>query len=596
MRRANALTAVIVGLLAFVLLAATGHHLGLTYDEPIYMSKSLLAYQWLVDLLSGREATSEAAVRRYWDATRDQQPGSIKLLFGTVTGLLGGVLPVPVLTAGRLGTMLLAAVLVGVLYWLVTDLWGNAAGVVAAGGLLLMPRVWTHMHLAALDAPIMALSFFTVVLVFLAARHDSPWLCVAAGVVFGLALGTKLNSFFIPLIVLPWLLCLRKWRLAAWTAGAMVVVGLLTLWATWPWLWHDTWARAAEYFEFHLHHYHVATTYFGTTWELAPWHYAVVMTAITTPPIILVLGALGLYAAALGWKPMMSHRRAARPSMPSPPTPLPRGEGCPQGGVRGRTKQTGATTDNAAYWQGACLILLGWGLVVNIAPSMLPWAPKYGGVRLFLPMFPYVAAISGVGFYWLSSVIIERGRDSWGAGLANFPAKLRATLVVLVIFALVVAVGNCHPFGMSYYNSLIGGPSGAYRLGMEPTYWGDTYLAAVAWLNREAEDGAKVWINVVGFASSVELYKPFGMLREDLRITAGDAALTQADYVVVQHKQNEMTPLMHHLAAAGRPLFAEQLDGVALVWVFAGDDPACWGARHAPAAVGGIASGGQYDD
>ncbi len=112
---------------------------------------------------------------------------------------------------------------------------------------------------------------------------------------------------------------------------------------------------------------------------------------------------------------------------------------------------------------------------------------------------------------------------------------------------------------------------------MEPTYWGDSYLAAVGWLNREAEHGAQVWINVVGFGSSVELYKPFGMLRHDLQITAGDAALAEADYVVVQHKQNEMTALMHHLAAEGKPLFTEQLDGVALVWVFAGDDPALRG-------------------
>ncbi len=560
MRISNSLAAIIFGLLAFMLLAATGRQIGLTYDEPIYMSKSLLAYEWLADMLSGRDATSEAAIRRYWDATRDQQPGSIKLLFGTVTRLLGGVLPVPVLTAGRLGTMLLSALLVGVLYWFVAGLWGRAAGVVAAGGLLLMPRVWTHMHLAALDAPIMALSFLTVMLIFLAARYDRPWLCVGAGVVFGLALGTKLNSFFIPLIVLPWLLYIGKKRITAWTAGAMAIVGPLTFWATWPWLWHDTWARAAEYFQFHLHHYHVATTYFGTTWELAPWHHALVMTLITTPPVIFALAVLGIYVMMSGWKSDL--REKVLGSMRRP---------------RDTMEQPLEMRNGGPYWQGACLILLGWGLVVNIAPSMLPWAPKYGGVRLFLPMFPYLAVMAGVGFFWLSQRIIERGKDNWGAEFDNFPVKLRIGLAVLVIFALVVAVGNCHPFGMSYYNSLVGGPSGAYALGMEPTYWGDSYLAAVGWLNQEAEYGAEVWINVVGFGSSVELYKPFGMLRHDLQITAGDEALAEADYVVVQHKQNEMTALMHHLAAEGKPLFTEQLDGVALVWVFAGDDPALRG-------------------
>ncbi|GAG39634.1 unnamed protein product, partial [marine sediment metagenome] len=250
---------------------------------------------------------------------------------------------------------------------------------------------------------------------------------------------------------------------------------------------HDTWARAAEYFEFHLHHYHVATTYFGTTWELAPWHYAPNMTAMTTPPVLLALATYAIVAILWRWAFNRPVHDAA---------------------------------DEPARWKEAALLLLMFGYGINLLPSMLPWAPKYGGVRLFLPMFPYLAVMAGVGFFWLSQRIIERGKDNWGAEFANFPIKLRVGLAVLVVLTLVVAIGNSHPFGMSYYNSLIGGPSGAYELGMEPTYWGDTYLAAVGWLNREAEHGAKVWINVVGFASSVELYKPFGMLRDDLQITA----------------------------------------------------------------------------
>ncbi len=551
MRASNALVAVIVGLLAFALLVATGDQIGLTYDEPIYLSKSMLACEWLSALSQGRDATREAAISLYWDASQDQQPGSIKLMFGIVGRLLGNVLAVPALTAGRLGTMLLSAVLVGLLYWFAAGLWGRSAGAVAAGGLLLMPRVWTHMHLAALDAPIMALSFVTVLLVFLAARDERPWLCVAAGVMFGLALGTKLNSFFIPIIVLPWLLVMRKWRIAGWTAASMAILGPLTLWVTWPWLWHDTWARAGEYFAFHLHHYHVATTYLGTTWELAPWHYAVAMTLITTPPTILVLAVVGVCAA-------LTRQR------------------------QGAAAATTAISDASCGW-GVCLLLV-WGLAVNLGPSMLPWAPKYNGVRLFLPVFPYLAAFGGVGFHRLCQRVIQHGAETWSKSVVGFPVKLRAFGALLVIIPCLAAVGNAHPFGMSYYNSLIGGPSGAYELGMEPTYWGDSYLAAVQWLNRNGRPGAEAWINVVGFASSVDLYKALGMLREDVQITAGDEALSRADYVVVQHKQNEMSPLMQRLAAEGTPLFAETLDGVPLVWVFAGDDPALRGEHDGRAA------------
>lgn len=542
MWRSDGLVGLLVGVVALVVLVGTASHIGLTYDEPIYMSKSMLAYDWVVRLLWGVDATSKETVDGCWDATGDQQPGSIRLIFGLASGTAQGWLPLPPLVAARMGTMLLAAALIGVLYWLVAGLWDRAAGLVAAGALLLMPRVWTHMHLAALDAPIMALSFITVALIFLAARRDRPWLCVAAGVMFGLALGTKLNSFFIPFIVLPWLLYIGKRRIAAWTAGALVIVGPLTFWATWPWLWYETWSRFSEYFAFHLHHYHVATTYFGTNWELAPWHYAPVMTAMTMPPVVLALAVLGIWV----WTRMVR-------------------EGAPR-------LQADETASGDDTWRGAVLLLLAWGLVVNIVPSMLPWAPKYNGVRLFLPVFPYIAGLAGVGFWWLSWVVIEYGKERWGAGIAAFPSRANSLLAVLAVFACVVAVGNCHPFGMSYYSSLVGGPSGAHRLGMEPTYWGDTYLAGVGWLNENAEPDAVVWINVVGFASSVEVYRPLGMMRGDLQITAGDEQLEGADYVVVQHKPSEMSPLMQRLADEGKPLFVEALDGVALLWVFSGDD------------------------
>lgn len=564
--RARMVEAVLLGLVALLLLAAPGHHIGLTYDEPIYITKSFQAAEWLGALVSGAKVATPEQMERYWDARGDQQPGTIKLIFGVSSRFLGAVLPVSALTMGRLGTMLLSAVLVGLLYWTVAGFWGRAAGLVAAVGLLLMPRVWTHMHLAALDAPIMALSFCTVMAVYGGARTGRAGWVVAAGVLFGVALGTKLNSFFIPLIVLPWLMVLQRWRTLGWTAASLAVLGPLTFWATWPWLWYDTYARASEYFLFHLRHYQVATTYLGQVWELAPWHYAPVMTLITTPPLMLLLAALGVWVALRG-------RKGAWPSAKQSPESAGH---CESEGAQ-RHRATG--TD---YWTAAFALLLVWGLAVNIAPSMMPWAPKYNGVRLFLPMFPYLAALAGLGFAVVSQRAIEHGARTWGAQIEDFSLKLRVALLLLVMVAGLMAVGYSHPWGMSYYSSLAGGPSGAVRLGMEPTYWGDSYLAAVGWLNRNAEPHERVWVNVVGFASSVQLYQSVGMMRPDLRVSAGDDALPEADYVVVQHKPSEMSPLMHALVAGCEPLFAEKLDGVPLVWVFPGDCATLRGAQDEP--------------
>mgnify|MGYP001052722462 CR=1 FL=1 len=532
----KAVAPVLIGLSMFVLLVLTASDIGITYDEPIYISKSVMAWEWLV----GGGYGSRDSTDRAWDASIDQQPGTIKLIFGIASGTLGGIMPG--LAYGRVGTMLLAAVLVAVLYWLVAAEWGWPAGAVAAGALAFMPRVWTHMHIGALDAPIMALSFFTVVMVYLAARRESVGLCVVSGVLFGLALGTKLNAFFIPFIVLPWLLYLRRWRIAAWVAGAMAVLGPLTVLLTWPWLWHDTWTRTAEYIAFHLHHYHVATTYFGTVTDLAPWHYAPVMVFLTTPAVVSVLVVVGL----------------------TPRPPLRDGEG-----------------ENG---QGHALsLLLIWALVVNILPSMLPWAPKYNGVRLFLPIFPYVAALAGIGAGCIIDGLQRRLGEQMSARIDQFPLKLRVGMAAVLLVLLIQPVGVSHPFGMSYYTEFIGGTSGALRLGMEPTYWGDSYHAAMQWVLQKAPAGSMVWVNVPGFASTVELYD-VKAYRSDIAVTAGDETRGRADLLIIQHKQSEMDDFARHLAENGTPLHVVELGGAPLAWVFSGDDPAVKGAiEHAVA-------------
>ena len=45
-----------------------------------------------------------------------------------------------------------------------------------------------------------------------------------------------------------------------------------------------------------------------------------------------------------------------------------------------------------------------------------------------------------------------------------------------------------HPFGLSYYNALVGGLPGAERLGLELTYWSDAIDNVL--LDRLARDGA----------------------------------------------------------------------------------------------------------
>lgn len=531
---------VFVGVL--VLLMYTGFPVGMTYDEPIYQGKAVDALQWLkLFVISPSLAASPAAVVRYWHA-KDQHPGFFKLVTAVCAVTLGHLAPPG--EAFRTGTNFLAAVCCAVLYVFVAELWGRVAGLYAVGGLMLMPRVFGDCHLAALDAPIMALSLVTLVASWwaCAAERDESRLrqwgrAALAGALWGLALGTKLNAFFIPLAVFPWALltCLRRrggdaaptWGAVGRLALAYAVLGPLLFVATWPWLWHDTWARFLEYFRFHAKHWEIGVLYFGRVYTLAPWHYPLVMTALTTPPATLVLALAGLWQVAAQLR-----RRVA---------------------------------DGLAARRRAALGLIVWALVVNLVPSCLPSTPKYNGVRLFLPIFPLLAILAAVGLRWSLDWVLRRCTPS-----AAGPGWYRSVALLGLFIALVGplwAVAKFTPFYLSYYNVFIGGLPGAARAGLEPTYWGDTYRAAAWWLAKHAPPGATVWIDPPGFESTVRLFE-LGPLRPDLRFSAGPEGIAASDFAVTQNKPTEFLEVTRRLVATAQPVYTEGVDGVPLVYVF----------------------------
>ena len=52
---------------------------------------------------------------------------------------------------------------------------------------------------------------------------------------------------------------------------------------------------------------------------------------------------------------------------------------------------------------------------------------------------------------------------------------LRAVLALLVLGPAAWQLIKVHPFELSYYNELIGGPRGAWQRGFELTYWYDAF-------------------------------------------------------------------------------------------------------------------------
>ncbi|MEN6402039.1 MAG: phospholipid carrier-dependent glycosyltransferase [Armatimonadia bacterium] len=531
----------LLGLLTFAVLLGTAADYGLTSDEPVYTSRAFRAGQWLnLAFTDPGSMFDRAVIDRLWDATGDEQAGLPKLI-GYPATMLVSPFASP-LAAIRAGTILTVSLLIGLLYIWVARVYGRPEALFASLGLLTLPRVFAHCHLFALDAPVMAWSGLAVICAYNAAvngpeRRKRCWLWIALlGLAFGAAIATKVNGWFIPFIVLPWLFIVRR---RAFYAGlvSMAILGPLVFFLSWPWLWHDTAARVARYFSFFFKHYPVGVMYFGKTYALAPWHFAPVMLLITTPILILLLGAVGVFRTT----------RSAGVSPASVTAPLP---------------EAGETPALRGWWQRAAGYLMLWALLVNIGPSCLPSSPKYNGVRLFLPVFVPLIILAASGFGFLARKGV--------AALAKSPREARLLMALCLAAALAPgawSTANSHPYGMSYYNLLIGGTGGAQARGMEVTYWGDAFYAAVPYLNEKAPQGAKVWISVPGFVSTMQMYQTFGLLRPDLQLTGGDEAFYKADLYVVMNKLTEMGDLAKGIVARENVLYVREVGGAPIVWV-----------------------------
>ena len=330
---------------------------------------------------------------------------------------------------------------------------GPLAGTVAAAGVCLVPRVFGHAHLAALDM-LTTLWFVGAILAVIAAdaRGGRWWHYAIAGVVWGLAMLTRLSGVLVGPPVVVWLL----WRLrrrAFVPLGTWAAAGLGTLFAGWPWLWVDTVAHVRQFLDTATNRISIHVYYLGSVWgdtpdHQAPWHYTPVMFVLALPLGLFVLGLLGLWARSVGWD-----KRSA-----VPPAKGPAHSGGTALCLSHPTVPDRAPNQALGYW-----LIMGSLAFVLVAFSW-PGRPMYDGVRLFLMALPLWAVSVGIGAKWLA--------EHWPLG--RWPARARIGVLAAIVAAQGVGLILYHPCYLSHYNLLVGGLPGAEKLGFEVTYWGDS--------------------------------------------------------------------------------------------------------------------------
>jgi len=498
-------------LLVVVALNLTTNSIGLTYDEPNYISASDKAITWAATFWRGVlagdfSAASPSATARYW-RQNSERPGFIKLWWGF--WLRRAVFAGP-LGQARFGTTLLVGLLAMAMYLHLRPHFGRAAACFAPLLLVTTPRFFFHSHLAALDAPVASFCFITAAAAWRLWQKPSWAWTVAAGLTFGMALGTKGNAFPTVAVIVLWALLFCRKSLGR-TLVAVCAVGPALFWLTWPWLWPAPVSRFLAYMGFHEKFPLLGAYLFGRMYERAPFYTPLVALLTTSPVAVLAL-------------PIFSAR--------SPRGRLP-----------------------LYYLLHAA---------AQVAFFTLPSAPKFNGERLFLPAFPFIAALAAIGLVRLGDLIGNR------LSAASVVAKRYLTLGIagVVLGLNLRCTILAHPFELAFYNSLVGGAPGARKLGLETIYWGNAYLNILPFLNERVPPGGSVYVTPVGCMSVLETYQRGGALRPDINILGGPHEHLRADYVVFQCQQSEFLEVAWRLYRAARPAFSLSYSGVPVMLAY----------------------------
>ncbi|NOX71770.1 MAG: hypothetical protein GXO64_03670 [Candidatus Micrarchaeota archaeon] len=412
------------------------------------------------------------------------------------------------IAAHRMGTLLFVSLCIFFLFLFATEAFGLKVGIFSALSLIFIPRFFVHSLYVALDAPAASMVFISVYF-FWKGMKSRKW-ALMGGAVFGLALATKVNAYFVPMIIFAWFIAgfrneilqflknMKKQNPQFWPKNILksvplpvytfIIISPVVFFLSWPWLWFDTLTRYAEL----LHTketIRVVTYYMGVSWDnivnLLPWHYTWVMIGMTVPVTILAFALIGLH------KPLRDI-------------------------INPRNKDS---------------ILVLMGAVVPLFVFSSPIATLHDGVRIFLNVFPFIAILSGLGAERIFNILnkaFERFKKNQIKSISHFTNKknlkfnltmMSAFIIVCLLIAspFIVAYSRGMPYMATYYNALIGGPEGAYEHGFDMDYWGESYLEAAKWLNENAENGSIVYVPWATNIMEMYKYGDIGMIGERFR-------------------------------------------------------------------------------
>jgi len=528
------------------LLMATAGDLAMSRDESFYVTAAQNEASWYQLLLDDPSAALERpAIDHAWEFNHEH-PALMKTLFAWswMAQQKWQVFDTDSM-AFRFPGMATGGLLLWLIYIFGARVFGRQAGAFAALAFALMPRVFYHSHLDCFDIPIVFFDTW-VTYAYWRSLRQRRW-ALYTGLIFGLALATKHNSWVLPGVFgihFIWMAFgerarrrqglspARRIRLVPYWLVAMVLMGPPIMIGIWPWVWHDTLSRLGWYAGFHLHHVYYNIAYFGRNYFRPPFPIAFpfVLTAFTVPATTLLLSVLGLGSRIGAILP----QRIARLW----PNELARPD-------RVRTD-----------------VLLVGSLISPLLLIALPSTPIFGGTKHWMPAYPFLAMYAGLGAW----TVIRPLRKWLDAKLPRARHASRVLASMLLLAPSAVETVHSHPFGLSHYTVLPGGVPGAADLGMNRQFWGFTTGSLVPYLREVMPDGGTVWICDTTWGAFSMLQRD-GLLPPNIRPAA---SMDQADFTLVHLEHHFVEVDFQAWVAYGsvKPVHVLTYDGVPIIEVY----------------------------
>jgi hypothetical protein len=495
-----------IGILLGVILAWASNGFGLTWDETIYFKYSDTIRDWFLN----HRSFEPSVLRAYWNYSsyHNPHPPFMKILNAFSSAVFSGLLPFP--TSYRMANIVFVSSCAALTWRLLRTSFSGLMVTAAICFICLQPRVFGHLMIAATDSPV---AMAWLVLTLIAWRLDRtsvtvhrPILRLLLFTFLAMAGATKITGFMAVIPLAAYFLFQKNFRELRWLAAA-ALFGLVVIPLISPNEWTHPLSAIGDFllYPFLRSKQAISTFYLGRIYKFyLPWHYFLVMTAVTYPVILLFL-----------LSGLVNIRKVA----------------C-HGLIR------------------AILFPVGFWLIL----AHVPTTPKHDGIRQLLSIYPLIGLLSWFGLMgWLEA--IKQAPPSRGRSL------LQIFSIPVILCILAFGVFRCHPFELSYYNCLIGGIRGAEKKGFELTY----YLEAITpeFLNRlnpYLDNGKTVYL-MPPWPLLLRQYAEHGVLTGNFSQPALGTETT-IDYLLILRRRGYVSDALYK---AVTPLEEVTYNGVSLV-------------------------------